>query len=75
MQAAAAAIISGMGLMYRSDWFVGRQNQFYSIGVVWSGFGGLELLWSVLLVLLLCCVWVGSFSWGTVEGGGGYLWD
>ena len=42
-----------MVVMYSSDGCLGRENQFYSIGVFWSEFGGqfvgLVLLWGCSL--------------------------
>ena len=39
---AASTIISGMVVMYSSNWFLGWENRFYSIGVLGVVCGGEE---------------------------------
>ena len=57
---AAVPNILGMGSLYWSDCFVGRRNQFYSIGVFVVG-GGLWW-WSVLVISSITSSVVVSFG-------------
>ena len=58
-----------MGSMYLPDWFVGRRNRFYSIGIFWRNIvvsGQFVCLFGVVVgwleLLLLWSVWVGLVS-------------